>query len=57
MTPADRVSHIRAAMPAGGMFAGKEWLTSPRAFPIAPELADKLHALGPALLAFATRLQ
>jgi len=34
------------------MFAGREWLTTPRAFPITPELAEKLHALGAALLSF-----
>ncbi len=34
------------------MFRDKEWLASPQAFPVNRELADKLHALGPALLAF-----
>lgn len=52
MTAAGKISLIRAAMPAGGMFAGKEWLVSPDSFPIPRELIDKLHALGAALLAF-----
>ena len=34
------------------MFRDKEWLASPQAFPVAPELADKLQALGAALLSF-----
>ncbi|MEI6534388.1 MAG: hypothetical protein WCN98_03530, partial [Verrucomicrobiaceae bacterium] len=52
MTPAERISRIRAAMPEGGMFRDKEWLASPQAFPVDKELAGKLHALGAALLAF-----
>ncbi len=52
MTAAEKVLHIRAAMPVRGMFAGKEWLASTQAFPIARDLADKLDALGAALLAF-----
>ncbi|MCE9518481.1 MAG: hypothetical protein K8R87_02780 [Verrucomicrobia bacterium] len=52
MNAAENVSQIRAAMPERGMFAGKEWLVSPQAFPITRNLADKLQALGTALLAF-----
>lgn len=52
MIAAGKVSHIRSAMPDRGLFAGKEWLISTAAFPIARDLADKLDALGKALLAF-----
>ncbi len=52
MTSAERISHIRAAMPEGGMFRDKDWLASPQAFPINRELAEKLCVLGTALLAF-----
>lgn len=52
MTSAEKTQHIRAAMPEGGMFRGKEWLVSPQAFPVSREFADKLRALGAALLAF-----
>ncbi len=52
MKSAERISHIRAAMPEGGMFRDKDWLASPRAFPVNRELVEKLRVLGTALLAF-----
>ncbi|TLD71770.1 hypothetical protein FEM03_06430 [Phragmitibacter flavus] len=47
-----RITAIRNAMPEGGMFEGKEWVTSPEAFPIQPELLQKIEDLGDATLAF-----
>lgn len=52
MTTAERVARIRGAMPEGGLFRGKEWVVSPRPFPLSPELSARLQELGPALLAF-----
>lgn len=52
MSPAERISHIRQAMPADGMFRDKEWLLSPDAFPLPPAILDLIQDLGPALRAF-----
>ncbi len=48
----DRVRHIRAAMPEGGLFQGKEWRVSPRALPLEAATIERLRALGKAALAF-----
>ncbi|MDB6156023.1 MAG: hypothetical protein JWL90_4476 [Chthoniobacteraceae bacterium] len=42
----DKVSTIRQAMPTEGLFADKEWLVSPDAFPIDARLCDQLEKLG-----------
>ena len=49
---ADRVAHIRAAMPEGGMFRDKSWRISPRAFPIESGLLKKIELLGKAAHSF-----
>lgn len=41
-----KLDHIRAAAPAEGLFAEKEWLLSPDPLPIAPPLAEELEKLG-----------
>jgi hypothetical protein len=43
---------VRAAMPPGGLFAGKSWLTSPEPFPIAPGMVAELEKLGHRLHVF-----
>lgn len=52
MSPAERIATIRSAMPAEGMFRAKDWLISPEAFPLKPDILAILQALGPALRAF-----
>src|SRR5687768_12414272 len=51
-TEASRVDFIRGAMPAGGMFQGKEWRVSPEAFPLSAPLLETIERLGGACLAF-----
>ncbi len=46
------IEHIRAAMPAGGMFDRKTWRTSARPFALAPETVADLQRLGPVLHRF-----
>jgi hypothetical protein len=43
---------IRAAVPAEGLFAEKDWLLSPEAFPVAPAFARDLERLGHQLFVF-----
>ncbi len=43
---------VRQALPSEGLFAGHEWRTSPAPFPLGPELAKDLEALGRVLLQF-----
>jgi len=52
MTAAERVAAIRERIPAGGLFADKEWRLSPEAFPLSPAQVDKLERLGPVLHRF-----
>lgn len=42
----DKIQAIRAAVPAEGLFADKDWLTSPEPFPISNACADDLEKLG-----------
>lgn len=42
----DRLSAIRAAFPAEGLFADKEWLISPEPFSISAALDEQLQKLG-----------
>lgn len=41
-----RIDAVRAAMPTEGLFADKDWLTSPEPFLIDAKLADELERLG-----------
>ena len=45
-TPPDRIAAIRAAQPAEGLFAEKDWLISPEPFVIDARLAEALEKLG-----------
>jgi len=42
----DKIQAIRAAVPAEGLFADKDWLTSPEPFPVSNAFADDLEKLG-----------
>ena len=44
--PHDRLAAIRAALPAEGLFAEKDWLMSPEPFVIDSRLAEQLEKLG-----------
>ena len=46
LTPLEKVAAIRAAMPAEGLFADKDWLTSPEPFSIDAKFAEELEKLG-----------
>lgn len=48
----DKPETIRAALPAEGLFAEKEWLVSPEAFAISEKLAKDLEKLGHQLFVF-----
>jgi len=41
-----RAERIRAAMPSGGLFAGKEWRVSPEPFVLPPGMNEELEKLG-----------
>jgi hypothetical protein len=49
---ADRLATIRAAFPREGLFAQKEWLLSPDAFPIDPKSLTDFEQLGHRLFVF-----
>ena len=51
-SPAERAHYVRAALPAGGLFAGMTWRISSEPFPLTAQLVEELTALGPQLLAF-----
>jgi hypothetical protein len=44
MSPKETAEAIRGAMPAGGLFAGLEWRTSPAPFPLGEDLAKELQS-------------
>ncbi len=46
ISPLDRIAALRAAQPAEGLFAEKDWLLSPEPFVISPALAEQLEKLG-----------
>src|SRR5438094_2216844 len=48
----DRLAAIRAAFPKEGLFAEKDWLLSPEAFPIDKKFAADLEQLGHRLFVF-----
>ncbi len=42
----EKIDVIRAALPADGLFADKDWLLSPAAFPVNDDLREQLEKLG-----------
>jgi len=48
----DRLGAIQRALPNEGLFANKDWLISPEAFPISEKFADELEHLGHRLFVF-----
>jgi hypothetical protein len=48
----EKLSSIRAAIPAQGLFAEKDWLLSPDPFPIEKDFARELEQLGHRLFVF-----
>ena len=46
MTPLEKVAAIRAAMPPEGLFADKDWLTTPEPFPVDAKFVEELEKLG-----------
>jgi hypothetical protein len=51
-TAENNLDTIRGALPSEGLFADKDWLTSPEAFPISQKFADDLEQLGHRLFVF-----
>jgi hypothetical protein len=51
-TQDDRIATIRAAFPKEGLFAEKDWLLSPDAFPIEKKFVAELEQLGHRLFVF-----
>lgn len=51
-TDSSRIDELHRRMPAKGLFAEKDWLASPTAFPLTESQVDYLEKLGPRLLAF-----
>ncbi len=47
-----KIDLIRSRFPAEGLFAEKEWLLSPEAFPLSPKTVQRLEDLGTSLLRF-----
>lgn len=45
-TAGARVAFVRDAFPAQGLFAEKEWLLSPQAFPLGDKMAEQVEKLG-----------
>lgn len=52
MTDADRARSVAESLPSGGLFAGANWRTAPRPFPLGEELARELDGLGRVFLQF-----
>lgn len=51
-TPAAAASALRAAFPASGLFAEKEWRVAPSPLSLDPKLFQRIEDLGPRLLGF-----
>ncbi|MGB8805045.1 MAG: hypothetical protein WCC93_08980, partial [Chthoniobacterales bacterium] len=47
-----KLQTIRNSLPNEGLFADKDWLISPEAFPISEKFADELEHLGHRLFVF-----
>jgi len=52
VTAENKLESIRSALPKEGLFADKEWLISPEAFPIPEKFSDELEHLGHRLFVF-----
>src|SRR6266705_1761450 len=52
LTQSDRLAAIRDAFPKKGLFAEKDWLISPDAFPIEKKIVAELEQLGHRLFVF-----
>src|SRR5436190_20735350 len=52
VTREDKLESIRSALPKEGLFADKDWLISPEAFPISEKVATELEHLGHRLFVF-----
>lgn len=50
--PEAAAQSVRAALPAGGLFAGMDWRIAPAPFSLGPELAKEIESLGRVLLQF-----
>ena len=48
----NKLDAIRGALPSEGLFADKDWLISPDAFPISEKFASDLEQLGHRLFVF-----
>ena len=46
LAPAEELQTIRNALPKEGLFADKDWLISPQAFPISEKFARELEQMG-----------
>src|SRR4051812_27195619 len=42
----ERMAFVRERFPSSGLFAEKEWLLSPAAFPLSPKLTEQVEKLG-----------
>ncbi len=47
-----RAEYVRTRLPAGGLFAGETWRTSPEPFALGADLAKEIESLGRVLLQF-----
>jgi hypothetical protein len=52
VTAENKLERIRSALPKEGLFADKDWLISPEAFPISGKFAGELEHLGHRLFVF-----
>ena len=52
VTAENKLESIRSALPKEGLFADKDWLISPEAFPISEKFAGELEHLGHRLFVF-----
>src|ERR1043165_5028414 len=52
VSPESSARFVRGAMPAGGLFAGQDWRTSPVPFPLGEKVARDFETLGRVLLQF-----
>ena len=52
MNGSETLAHLRAAIPAAGLFAEKDWLLSPEPLPLGADAVEELEKLGRRLLRF-----